>query len=88
MQRGVPDIWVKRYETITEGDLVVIRWECGGTHTGNLMGVPASGNEVRVTGIDLFRIEDGQIAELWQEQDVLGMMQQIGALPLPGQAKE
>ena len=84
LRTGLPDdIWIKHYETIAEGDLVMIRWEGGGTHTGDLMGVPASGNPVTVTGFDLFRIVDGKIVEMWQEQDVLGMMQQIGALPAP-----
>lgn len=78
---GLPDIWVKHYETIAEGDLVMIRWEGGGTHTGELMGIPASGKAVAWTGFDLFRIEGGKIVEMWQEQDVLSFMQQIGALP-------
>ena len=81
LRNGIPDIWVKHYETIAEGDLVMIRWEGGGTHTGDLMGVPASGNSLTVTGIDLFRLVDGKIVEMWQEQDVLGMMQQMGAIP-------
>ncbi|MFC1583759.1 ester cyclase [Candidatus Neomarinimicrobiota bacterium] len=81
---GMPnDLSVKHFETIAEGDLVMIRFEGGGTHEGVLMGVPPSGNYVTVTGIDLFRIEDGKIVEMWQELDVLGMMQQIGALPAP-----
>lgn len=83
LRNGIPDIWMKHHETIAVGDLVMVRWEGGGTHTGELMGVPASGNSVTVTGIDLFRIEGGKIVELWQEQDVLGMLQQMGALPAP-----
>jgi len=84
LRTGIPDdLWVKHYETIAEGDPVMIRWEGGGTHTGDLMGVPVSGNAVTVTGIDLFRIVGGRIVEMWQEQDVLGMMQQTGALPTP-----
>jgi len=83
LRTGLAGIWMKHYETIAEGDLVMIRWEGGGMHTGDLMGVPPSGNSVTVTGIDLFRIVGGKIVEMWQEQDVLGMMQQIGALPPP-----
>ncbi|MEE8187084.1 MAG: ester cyclase [Nitrososphaerales archaeon] len=84
LRTGFPDdMWIKHHETIAEGDLVMIRWEGGGTHTGDLMGIPASGNTVAFTGFDLFRIEGGKIVEMWQEQDVLGMMQQIGALPTP-----
>jgi predicted SnoaL-like aldol condensation-catalyzing enzyme len=41
-----------------------------------------------MTGIDIFRIAEGKIVELWNQEDVLGMMQQIGAVPAPGQSKE
>ncbi len=84
LRTGFPDdLWIEHYQIIAEGDLVMVRFAGGGTHTGELMGVPPSGNSVTVTGIDLFRIEGGKIVEMWQEQDVLGMLQQIGALPAP-----
>lgn len=84
MRTGFPDdLRVKHLQTIAEGDLVMIRWEGGGTHTGVLMGTPASGNPVTVTGIDIFRIVNGKIVEMWQEQNVMDMMQQIGAMPTP-----
>jgi len=84
LRTGLPDdLWIEHYETIAEGDLVMIRFAGGGTHTGELMGIPPSGNNIKVTGFDLFRIDDGKIVEMWQEQDVLGMMQQTGALPAP-----
>ncbi len=72
------DLWIKHHQITAEGDLVTIRWESGGTHAGELMGIPATGKSTRVTGLDLFRISNGRIAELWQEWNVLDFMQQLG----------
>jgi len=83
MRNSLSDVWINHYETIAEGNLVMTRWEGGGIHTGEMAGVPASGNSIKITGFDLFRIEGGKIVELWQEQNVLGMLQQLGALPAP-----
>jgi predicted ester cyclase len=58
---------------------VVDRWTFSGTHSGEFMGAPATGKRVTVSGIDIFRVADGRLAELWQSWDQLGMMQQIGA---------
>ena len=52
------------------------------------MGIAPTGKQVTMAGIDIFRIADGRIVELWGQEDVLGMMQQIGAIPSPGQSEE
>ena len=75
------EIRISRDDTIAEGDRVVDRWTFRGTHTGEFLGVPATGKTVTVTGIDIFRIADGRLAELWQSWDQLGMLQQLGAIP-------
>ncbi len=80
---GIPDRRIAHHETIAEGDLVMVRWSMTGTHGGELMGVAPTGRPIQVTGFDLFRIADGKIAELWQNWDQLGLMQQIGAIPAP-----
>lgn len=67
--------------SLSSGDRVAIRWSAGGVHAGNLLGVPATGRRVDITGIDIFRVKDGKLAEMWQNWDQLGMMQQIGAIP-------
>ena len=51
---------------------------------GAFNGVPASGKTIEVTGINIMRIEQGQIHEIWGSPDVLGLLQQIGAIPMPG----
>jgi predicted ester cyclase len=63
----------------------MIRWIMRGTHNGPFMGIPATGKPVTVAGIDVFRIANGQIVELWQHLDHLGMLQQLGVIPTPEQ---
>ncbi len=81
-----PDANITVEDQIAEGDKVVNRWTGRGTHQGELMGVPPSGNRVEVSGMDVMRISAGKIAETWSQYDAMGMMQQIGAVPEPGQA--
>ncbi len=68
-------------DQIAEGDAVATRWEGRGRHTGELMGVPPTGKEVVVEGLNLTRLRDGKIVEEWSNWDTLGMLQQIGAIP-------
>lgn len=52
-------------DIIAEGDRVAVRYTLYGTHTGDFYGVRATGKTIRVSGIEIFRIEDGKIAEFW-----------------------
>ena len=61
---------------------VVTRWTATGTHQGTFMGIAPTGKRVTITGISIHRIADGRIVEEWQEWDSLGLMQQIGVLPI------
>lgn len=72
-------------DLVAEGDKVAIRWSWGGTHTGEFMGVAPTGKQVTITGISILRIAGGKIVEEWGEMDNLGLMQQLGAFPPPGQ---
>jgi steroid delta-isomerase-like uncharacterized protein len=74
-------------DQLAEGDMVVTRWTGSGTHQGEFMGVAPTGNQVTITGITINRISDGKIVESWSNYDALGMMQQIGAVPEPGQGE-
>ena len=69
-------------DQIAEGDAVATRWEGRGRHTGELMGVPPTGKEIVVEGLNLTRLRDGKIVEEWSNWDTLGMLQQLGAVPL------
>ena len=80
-----PDTDITVEDQIAEGDAVVTRWTARGTHQGELFGVAPSGNRVEVTGISIDRFSEGKAAESWTNYDALGMLQQIGAIPEPGQ---
>jgi steroid delta-isomerase-like uncharacterized protein len=82
-----PDIRVTIEDQIAEGDKVVSRWSARGTQQGELMGMPASGKQARVTGITIDRLEGGKIIESWNNWDTLGMLQQLGAVPEPARAQ-
>jgi len=71
---------------VAEGDTVAVRAVRQGTHTGPFMGVPATGKQVSVTAIYILRIVNGKIKEAWLNWDTLGLLQQIGAVQIPGQA--
>ncbi len=70
---------------IAEGDKVVIRQTWSGTHKGEFMGIPATGRRVSIAVIDIIRVADGRFVEHWGQLDMMGMMQQLGAIPAPGQ---
>ena len=78
---GFPDLTVIAEETFADGDLVGNRGRFTGTHRGEFMGIPASGQPVDVKFIDLWRVRDGKLAENWVQMDMIGLMQQIGAMP-------
>jgi len=76
-----PDFHVEVHDMITEGDEVACRWTITGTHKGNFSGVPPTGVQVTVTGMNIHRLVDGKIVEAWWSYDMLGLMQQLGAIP-------
>jgi steroid delta-isomerase-like uncharacterized protein len=65
-------------DVIVSGDKVVTRWTGRGTHDGELMGIPPTGASVVFTGIRIFRVEDGRIAEGWVDWDTFGLLRQLG----------
>ncbi len=68
-------------DMVAEGDKVAARFTARGIHKGSFMNLPPTGKPITMTGIEIFRIEDGKIAELWGEANLLGLMQQLGILP-------
>jgi steroid delta-isomerase-like uncharacterized protein len=65
-------------DVIISGDRAVTRWTGRGTHDGDLMGIPPTGKPVVFTGIRIFRVAGGKIAEGWVVWDTFGLMKQIG----------
>ena len=81
LRSAFPDLHSTVEDQIAEGDKVATRFTSRGTHRGELQGIPASGNTIQITGIVISRFANGKIVEQWGSPDLLGMMQQIGAIP-------
>jgi steroid delta-isomerase-like uncharacterized protein len=80
-QVALPDQHVAVDDMIAETDKVVVRWTATGTHQGDLMGIPATEKQVKYTGITIYRIADGKVAETWWAYDGFGLVQQITSPP-------
>lgn len=68
-------------DIVAEGDTVVNRWTGHGTHLVELMGIPATGKPVTLTGITIFRVAGDKIVEEWTEMNQMSLMQQLGVIP-------
>jgi steroid delta-isomerase-like uncharacterized protein len=78
---ALPDLTATMEDLVISGDRVVGRFVYRGTHTGDLMGIPASGNPVEMRSIDIWRVKDGMFVEHWDELNLLEVFQQVGAIP-------
>ena len=78
---ALPDLSATMEDLVISGDRVVGRFIYRGTHTGALMGIPASGNAVEMRSIDIWRVVDGMFVEHWDELNLLEVFQQVGAIP-------
>lgn len=85
---ALPDLTATMEDFLVSGDRVVGRFIYRATHTGELMGVPASGRRVEMRSIDIWRIEDGLFVEHWDELNLLELFQQMGAIPAVGEDPE
>jgi len=85
LRLACPDLSHTVEDMIAEGDKVVDRLTWQATHKGPFMGIPPTGNRLTVTEIHINRIAEGRIVERWSQPDMLGLMQQLGAVPAPGQ---
>jgi len=74
-------------DQIAEGDKVATRWTLRATHKGEFLGIAPTGKRVTISGINICRIKDGKIAELWRKVDVMSLMQQLGAVSQPAKKK-
>jgi steroid delta-isomerase-like uncharacterized protein len=71
------------HELIGEGDRVVVRHTHHVTQGGPFVGMPPTGKQASIDGIEIFRVAGGKIAEMWHQDDLLGLLQQLGAIPAP-----
>jgi len=79
-----PDFHVEDHDMVAEGDKVAARWTSTGTQKGEFIGIPPTGKKGMTTGMHIYRFADGKIVEHWWTWDVLGMLQQLGAIPPMG----
>ena len=80
-RRVFPDLRMSIEDEVVDGDRVALRLRWQATLRGRFMGVEGTGQRIDVTAIGILRVEDGRLVERWNETDVLGMLQQLGALP-------
>lgn len=76
-----PDSRLSIDELIEAGDKVIHRWTATGTHKGSLSGIAPTNKAIHVTGVTIYRLVGGKIAEQWVHWNALGLMQQIGVVP-------
>jgi len=87
LSAGLHDLRYTVEDLFAEGDKVADRMTWQATHQGELMGIAPSGNTVRGEEMHISRIAEGKIVEHWGQGDNLGLMQQLGAIPPPGQGE-
>jgi steroid delta-isomerase-like uncharacterized protein len=76
-----PDIEADLQDIIASGDTVATRWVVTGSLQPEFMGIAASGQTVRVEGMNFYRLKDGRVTDIWTQFDGVAMMQQLGAVP-------
>jgi steroid delta-isomerase-like uncharacterized protein len=81
LSQAFPDLHITIEDMIAEGDKLVVRNSITGTHQGDYMGRPPTGNSIRYDEVFIVRSADGRIAETWGIVDVLSQMKQLGAIP-------
>jgi steroid delta-isomerase-like uncharacterized protein len=83
MRGGFPDVRWTLEEIIAEGDQVAARFTMRGTHRGTFFGVPPTEKTIEVQALNFYRLADGRFVEERGQPDLLGLLQQIGAVPTP-----
>ena len=78
--KALSDINIVSEDTVAEGDTVVNRWTITAKHTGDLMGVPSANEQLKMRRIAFFHFVSGKVGEIWNYQDRLGLMQQLGVI--------
>ena len=76
-----PDLEEDLQDVIASGDIVATRWVVTGSQQREFIGVPATGQTIRVEGMNFYRLKNGRVTDIWTQFDGVAMMQQLGALP-------
>ena len=78
-----PDYGGTTEAMIAEDDLVTVRYRASGTHTGEYRDVEPTGRRAEWSGVAIYRVADGEIAEIWLEEDRLGLLEQLELTDVP-----
>jgi steroid delta-isomerase-like uncharacterized protein len=78
--QGVPDWSYDLTHIAADGDLVWVHGTYSGTHEGEWLGIPGTGKAFAIAAVDIFRVEDGKLAEHWDVMDVYGLFSQLGVI--------
>ncbi|MFO7631005.1 MAG: ester cyclase [Caldilinea sp.] len=81
MRAAFSNFTITIHDQIVEGDRGVTRWTARGVHTREHLGIPATGRQVEITGINIGRFENGKIVDEWSRGDDVGLLRQLGVLP-------
>lgn len=80
-KNAFPNKELKIDELLMAGDdKVIVRWTCKGTHKGELQGMAPTNKNFQITGISIYKLENGKITEIWQNWDRLGLLEQLGEI--------
>jgi len=82
MRSGFSDVQWSLEETIAEGDRIAARFTMRGTHDGTFFGVPATGRKIEIRAMNFYRLAGEKFVEEYGQPDLLGLLQQIGAVPV------
>src|SRR5205823_7156489 len=82
--QAFPDLRVEVHDVIAEGELLATRVSYSGSHEGEFIGIPATGRQARISGVDFLRMQDGRQAVHWGGPDMAGLLQQLGVMSAPG----
>jgi steroid delta-isomerase-like uncharacterized protein len=83
INNAFPDLHNNIVDVVAEGDKVAVRFDVIATHKGEFLGTPPSGKKVSFGGTAFLTIIDGKVSEEWATADMMGLMQQIGAISAP-----
>jgi len=76
-----PDLEEDLQDIVASGDTIATRWVVTGSLQQEFMGIPATGQTVKVEGMNFYRLKDGRVTDIWTQFDSVGLMQQLGAIP-------
>src|ERR1700761_4641195 len=85
VRKAFPDLAFTPDVVISDGEYVTGRWTMTGTNTGtfDLFGLPPTGRPITMTGQEIFRADGGKFAEIWHQEDIPGLLSQLGLEPPP-----